>query len=399
MTVLVLLLANLLFPAGVLIVLAQFVFSPRRRILLGVGCELRERLGFLSVQQVQKLAGKPVIWAHAASAGEAAAVSGLLEKILALKPDHAVLMTCSTAAGRQAARQLPFIDVASMAPLDFFPTVNHFLRFFRPAALIIVETELWPHMIEMNARRGAKLCLVNGRLTERSFSRYRPFAPLVKPFLRKMNRVIVQTQRDRERFLALGADPDSLAVCGNMKYDLSKPAPQSPQIQQAIEKLGWDGLPLIVAGSTHPVEEQAVIDAFLEARRACAQVKLVIAPRHVERAAQTAATLQNNSVKFASWSKPLDGEDYAALLIDAMGILPSFYSHAKISFVGGTLVPVGGHNLLEPALAGSPVAFGPYVSHTHETAAALKKSGGGFQVDDKNELARVIKEILADSEK
>lgn len=399
MAALVLLFANLLFPVAALVVLARFLFSPRRRVLLSVGSELRERLGFLSVQQVQKISGRPLIWAHAASAGEVAAISGLLQKLHALKPDCAVLLTSSTAAGRDAARKLPSVDVAAMAPLDFFPCVDHFLRFISPVLLILVETELWPHMIELNYRRGAAISLVNGRLTETSYSRYRRFVPLVRPFLRRFNRLLVQTETDRARFAALGADPASLVVAGNMKFDLAKPAADSPQVLSALQTLRWDGLPLFVAGSTHPIEEEAILEAYLEARDSCPHVKLVIAPRHVERAHQTASALQSRGLSFASWSKPLQGGDPSALLIDAMGVLPLFYAHAKVSFVGGTLVPVGGHNLLEPALAGSPVIFGPYVSHTAETAAALIKAGGGFQAADQTDLARILKELLADCEK
>ena len=398
MTAWVLLAENLLFPFAALAFVLRFALSPRRRHLLGLASEMRERLGLLGASQLGKLSGRRVLWVHAASAGEVSAVAGLLERIRRRPQAPAILVTCTTTAGRDKARGLAAVDLAVLAPLDFYPPVNRFLALTKPKWLLIAETELWPHMIELSWRRGVGIALVNGRLTARSFGRMRLFKGLVAPFLRRIGRLAVQTEADADRYLKLGVESARLTVCGNMKYDQAKPLGNPAPALEFLDGLGWEGLPLFVAGSTHPGEEEIVLSAFAEARKALPEARLVIAPRHVERSGQTANLLLARGFKAAAWSKgPSQGAD--ALLLDALGVLPHFYAYASVSFVGGTLVPVGGHNLLEPALAGSPVVFGPHTFHTPETAALLENAGGGFRAADAGRLSEILRELLADPAK
>lgn len=404
MIFLVLLISNLLFPLAALAVLAKFALSARRRVLLELGSELAERLGRLSPEQAGKLSGRKVLWIHAASAGEVAAVSKLVERIKRRRPQPAIVLTASTSAGRGKAQSLPEVDLAVMAPLDFFPTVARFIRAARPSALIIVETELWPNMIALARRRGLPIAVVNGRLTDKSFGRYRRLSFLVRPFLERIAALAVQTESDARRFLELGARPEAVRVAGNMKYDSLAPAETAPA-QGAITALGWSASLLFVAGSTHPGEEEAVMEAYLEARKGQPGLKLAIAPRHVERAAQTAGALRSRGISHVLWSarsgqgRSPKGPVLDALVLDVHGILGAFYAQARVSFVGGTLVAVGGHNLLEPAIAGSPVVFGPHTFHTRDTARLLESAGCGFCVEDGPALARILKDLLSDPER
>jgi 3-deoxy-D-manno-octulosonic-acid transferase len=393
MTGLVLLLLNLLAPLGVLGIVLKFLLSPRRGLLRDLPAELDERLGGLPEGARARLAGRPVLWVHAASAGEVAAVSEILRRLRERPDAPAVLLSTTTRAGRDAAQRLGCVAAAVLAPIDCWPAVRRFLRRAQPYALVLVETELWPNMIELAARAGLKIGLVNGRISERSYPRYRLIAPLLRPFLRRIDRVAARTEADGRRFSALGVPPDRVLVAGNMKYD--RLASGDERGRAELARLGWQGSEILVAASTHPVEEEILLEAFAGLRCRFPGLKLVLAPRHVERAGEVAATLQKTGLPFCR----LGGEapaEACVLLVDAMGWLPSFFVRARAAFVGGTLVPVGGHNVLEPAVAGIPVVFGPHVEHTREAARALLACGGGFQVADAAGLAGTMERLLAE---
>ncbi len=397
MSLLVLALENLLFPLGAVAVVLRFLFSPRRSVLLSLREELSERFGGVSDESLEKLAGRRVVWIHAASAGEVAAVSGLLERITAGGEPPAVIMTTTTMTGREKAKLLPKVDVAMLAPLDCYPAVARFLGSVKPAALILVETELWPQMLSLAFERGVRIGLANARMTERSFSRYRLLSFLARPFLSKIERICAQTETDAQRFKTVGAVPAAVRVVGNMKYDRVKTPSKDPEIISRIAAMGWDKDPIWVAGSTHPVEEDILLAAFELARERFPSLRLVLAPRHPERAAQAAQTLKDAGLACRTWSQEPGKAD--CLLLDGLGVLPRFYGYASVSFVGGTLVPVGGHNLLEPAIAGSPVLFGPHTEHTSEVARLLSSAGCGLCVEDAKTLASALCDLLADPDR
>ncbi len=395
MKLLVLILENLAAPFVVIAIFVRFLFSPRRGLLLSLPDEIRERGGLLRDEQVSRLSGRPVLWVHAASAGEVQAVAPLIARLKRAPEAPAIILTTSTAAGRRSAQESTEADLAVLAPIDSLPTVSGFLHTTRPYALIIVETELWPHMIELSHRAGVRIGIVNGRMTERSFRRYRLFSWLIRPFLSGIERFALQTNGDAERLLTLGARPGCVKVTGNMKYDRERPG-EDPSIRRRLEKLGWAGSPLFVAGSTHPGEEEEVVAAFLAARKKVPELRLVLAPRHVERATETATILENQGMIYCRWSVGDINGKAQALILDAMGVLGGFYPHAAVSFVGGTLAPVGGHNLLEPALAGVPVIFGPHTGHIREVADMLEEAGCGFRVEGAEDLGDRIVVLLSD---
>ncbi|MFA6003583.1 MAG: glycosyltransferase N-terminal domain-containing protein [Elusimicrobiota bacterium] len=394
---LVLAVLNLLAPIVALGVVLSFVFSPRRGLLRDLPEELGQRLGGLPEAARAALAGRKVLWLHAASAGEVSAVDEMMRLIHSRPDAPAILVTTTTRAGRDAAQRLPQVTAAVLAPIDCWPAVSRFLAAAKPYALILVETELWPNMIELSHQAGVRVALVNGRISDRSFPRYKMAAGLLQPFLARLRKVAAQTPLDGERFCALGAQPAAVLAAGNMKYDRLAAASRG-RGRLELDRLGWHGCPVLAAGSTHPGEEKQILDAFVALRRDHPRLRLVLAPRHVERADDAAQTVRAHGLVLARLSLQDAPADSSVLLVDAMGWLGDFYSCALAGFVGGTLVPVGGHNLLEPALARVPVVFGPHIAHTRDTAAALQKQGGGFMVDGAPGLARILKGMLDEPE-
>ncbi|MDD5303184.1 MAG: glycosyltransferase N-terminal domain-containing protein, partial [Elusimicrobia bacterium] len=308
----------------------------------------------------------------------------------------ALVLTTTTRSGREAARALPGVAWAQLAPLDAWPFVSRFLKALSPSRLILAETELWPSTLILAGRAGLSPALVNARLTDKSLSRYRFVSRLLAPALRSLAVVAAQSEDDAARFVSLGVPPGRVKVTGNAKYDAKTVPAASAAARAKVSALGWEHDPLFVAGSTHPFEEEMVLAAFLAARGAAPRLRLVLAPRHLERAADAADLLAHAGLKLARWSgEPAAG--CSALLLDEMGALPSFYALARAAFVGGTLVKVGGHNLLEPALAGVPVLFGPHTGHIELPAALLAApGGGGRRVRDAAELAERLSEFAKD---
>jgi 3-deoxy-D-manno-octulosonic-acid transferase len=399
MSALLLALETLLAPFAALGVLLSFALSRRRGRLAGFSGELPERLGSLSAAGRAALAGRRVWWIHAASAGEVGGLAPVLETLAARPGAPAFLLTTTTVAGREAARRLPVVAWAQLAPLDAWPCVSRFLDAAAPERLVLAETELWPSTLLLAARRGLRPALVNARMTPRSFGRYRLIAPFLAPALRALSAVGAQSAEDAARFEALGLPSGRARVTGNAKYDRGDVPAAAEAVDARLRALGWDGAPLFVAGSTHPVEEEAVVAAFRAVSADVPGLRLVLAPRHVERAAEALATLTAAGLKTARWSAPAeDAPGARALLVDGMGVLPAFFARARAAFVGGTLVPVGGHNLLEPALAGVPVLFGPNTGHIALPARLLSESGGAFRVAGAAELRGRLEAWAADAE-
>jgi 3-deoxy-D-manno-octulosonic-acid transferase len=341
----------LALPAAAMVALS-YLLSGRRGLLKNLADELGERLG--------EPAGLPknALWVHAASAGEVRAVEPLLKRL-----EGPVFVTCTTALGRETARKLGY--PAALAPLDFMPSVSSFLAITAPRALIVVETELWPTTLHLAKAAGLKLGLVNGRFSPERFWRYKLARPFLAPFVALFDALAVQSEPDAVRYLLMGARGSVRAV-GNLKYDRPLPEPRS---------MNGEG-PTLVAASTHPGEEEIVIEAF---KRLPSEWRLVIAPRHVERAAQTRALLNDLGPR--------------VMLIDTFGVLPSYFARATAAFVGGTLVPVGGHNVMEPVMAGTPVLFGPHTEHTKDAAELLVSAGCGFRVGGAGELAETLEQV------
>lgn len=388
MTMLVLALENALFPFGAVALLFKFLFSARRGALKSLSSEFPERIG--SPDVAPDLKAKRPIWVHCASAGEVNAAAPLIGRLA--QRGVPVIVTATTAAGRARAKEVAGVEAAFLAPLDYWAAVSAFLDAATPRALIVVETELWPHMLHLAGEEGLPCALVNARMTDRAFGRYRLFRLAVAPFMRRFFVVAAQSDEDARRYRELGAP--NVVVTGNMKLDL----PAAPALEgadaAAFAVLGWGDAPVFTAASTREGEEEAVIAAYVRAKARQPRLKLVLAPRHVERASAAGQALEKAGVAYSRWSAPASGRD--ALLVDRLGIVRALFSSSLVAFVGGTLVPLGGHNVLEPAVAGCPVLFGPHTETVAAAARLLESAGGGFCAANGERLAALLEDIVCD---
>ena len=368
---------------------------------------LAQRLGFLPGGLLSEGERGPtkVMWVHAVSLGEVLAVAPLVRQFRRLYPDWRIVVSTVTETGREAVEQrLAGVATHCYAPLDFPWTVSQVVAQLHPAAFLFVETELWPNLLRALARRKVPAILVNGRLSSRSFGRY----ALVKPFMRTVLADVVlclmQSDRDAERIIALGAEPGRVVRTGNIKFDQPLPNPVTGLGSLSRQAIGVaDDEELIVAGSTHAGEEGQLLACYTQLRVEFPSLVLVLAPRHIERVyeveeAVRACGLQAVRRTAVERDGPGSVRQGAArvIILDTRGELAALYRHAVLAFVGGTLVPVGGHNLLEPAAWGKPVFFGPYTDHCSEVAHLLLRAGGGISVADGSGLCAEIRRYLQD---
>jgi len=344
--------------------------------------------------------GRPLVWIHAVSLGEVVAVTPLVKELHRRHPDHRFAVSTVTETGREAVEQrLRGVAEHCYAPLDFPWVVSGMIEHLRPALYLFVETELWPNLLRRLHRSGVPTVLVNGRLSSRSFARqqWEPVRSFYRSMLETLSLCLMQSDRDAERIIALGADARVVKRTGNIKFD--QPAPEPADGRSARSSLGLqDGEQLIVAGSTHPGEEEALVDAYRSLAERHPSLLLLLAPRHIERAAQVEAMVCERGLPVRRRTAMTAGRNEAwsgprVILLDSRGELATLYREAAVAFVGGTLVPVGGHNLLEPALWGKPVLFGPYTDHCAEIAGLLLQAGGGVRVTG-DELAKQIEQLL-----
>ncbi len=344
---------------------------------------------------------RPVLWVHAVSLGEVVAVTPLVRALVTKRPGYRIIVSTVTETGREAVEQrLAGFAEHRYAPLDFPWVVERVVRDLNPAAFLFVETELWPNLLRVLGRRGVVVVLVNGRLSSRSFRGYRIIRPFMSQVLRTVTLCLTQTQRDAERFMALGASPACVHVTGNIKFD--QPLPDlsgTPRGAIGLE----DNEDLIVAGSTHPGEEEELLSCYEVLRREWPSLVLLLAPRHIERAGDLEAVVRARGLPAIRRSQletaggpALPKGTARVVILDTRGELAGIYRHGTLSFVGGTLVPVGGHNLLEPALWGKPVFFGPYTDHCAESADLLLRAGGGVRVRNGTEFAAEVAARLRD---
>ncbi|HYG64021.1 MAG TPA: 3-deoxy-D-manno-octulosonic acid transferase [Thermoanaerobaculia bacterium] len=331
------------------------------------------------------------LWLHAVSVGEVGVAATLAR---ALPADLPLLVTTVTPTGQARARA-SFAGRAAVAylPFDLGFAVGRFFRRFEPRALVLVEGDYWPLVLAEARRRGLPVAVVNGRVGDRSFQRMRRLRPLLGPLFDGVDRFGVQTAADRDRLLALGVDAARVTVTGNLKYESPEP-PAKPDLEAQIHSLA-SGRPILLAGSTMEGEEEAVLDAFLQI--GAARALLILAPRHPERWDAVDAFLRSRGIAVLRRSRP--GESPASpavLLLDSLGELAGLYRIAAASFIGGTLAPTGGHNPLEPARFGVPVAVGPSMHNFRDMAEQFDRAGAWRRVADAAELAATWRGWLDD---
>ncbi|MBV8497324.1 MAG: lipid IV(A) 3-deoxy-D-manno-octulosonic acid transferase [Gammaproteobacteria bacterium] len=339
------------------------------------------------------------VWLHAVSVGEVQACAPLVHALRARHPGVPLTVSTFTPTGAARARAL-FGDVAAVCyvPYDLPGAVRRFLARVEPRLAVIIETELWPNLYRECGRRRVPLVLASARLSARSLARYRRFGALFSETIAQATVVAAQGAADAERFAALGAAPGATHVAGNIKFDFALPEKVRERGARLRHELAPE-CPLWVAGSTHDGEEQALLEAQRRVRALHSGALLVLAPRHPPRFAAVARALEQAGVRYLRRSQVADGDAAAnpeVLLLDSLGQLLDFYAAADVAFVGGSLVALGGHNLLEPAALGVPILTGPHNFNGAEIARLLVARGAAEVVHDAGELAGRLVALLAD---
>ncbi len=385
-----------------LLVIAFVLYLPKalwRRRLPHPGWAMR--LGRYPEAVRERLRGGGAIWVHAVSVGEVQAARPLLTMLRQRYPRAPLVISTVTATGFGVAQQAVGEEgTVIYAPLDLRGCVQRALQTIQPRVLLLMESELWPVMIALTQARGVPIAVVNGRISYRAFRRYRLVTPLLKEMLDRVALFLMQSQADADRLLGLGAAPEKVRVLGNMKWDASLGARPSPeQVTQLAVRLGLHGdAKILVAGSTHRGEEDTVLDAYRTLRAEHPSLRLVIAPRHLERVGEVEALLQRSGLQVIRLSTGEASAPWDIGLVDTMGQLPLYYGLASVVFIGGSLIPHGGQNPLEAASLGKPVVFGPYMHNFAEVTTQLVSTQAARQLRVADELTAALRELLADAD-
>ncbi|MGH8491357.1 MAG: lipid IV(A) 3-deoxy-D-manno-octulosonic acid transferase [Gammaproteobacteria bacterium] len=353
----------------------------------------RERLGFVPALP----AAGTNLWVHAVSVGEAQAASALVHALRARFPPITIMMTTTTPTGAATVRRLFRDEVRHRyLPFDLPSALTRFIERARPAALVIMETELWPNLLHCCRRARIPVLIANARLSERSFSRYRRWAGSMRGMLAAVTAVAAQSRADAERFIALGAAESRVHVTGNIKFDVTAPGDLQERALRLKQELA-PGRRVWMAASTHEGEEVSVLSAFAVLRQRDPGLLLVLTPRHPERFGKVFDLCHERGFTTARRSVP-SSERPDVFLADTIGELPLFYALSEVAFVGGSLVASGGHNPLEPAALGIPVVTGPHIFNFTEVYAFLTAAHAAWVVNDADELLSRLLILLADSD-
>jgi 3-deoxy-D-manno-octulosonic-acid transferase len=341
------------------------------------------------------------IWVHAVSVGETLAAAPLIESLLERYPGYPLVVTTTTPTGSERVRALFGDRVFHVyAPWDLPWAVRRFLRATRPRLLLIMETELWPNMLHCTADTGCRILLANARLSERSARGYARFAALTRAMLQDLDTVACQSEADGRRFLSLGLPERALQITGSIKFDLELDAGMREQAAQLRSELGAAQRPVLVAASTHPGEDEQVLQAFSRVRETQDNCLLVLVPRHPERFDEVYALCRQAGWQVrrrSTGSPPALADDI--LLGDTMGELVLLLGAATVAVIGGSLVEHGGHNVLEPAAWGVPVVTGPYMYNFAEVTELLVASGGMIRLEDPARLGECLQALLRDPQR
>ena len=355
---------------------------------------LGQRFGFLGAEE-EKQDHAVTIWLHGASVGEVLLARVLIKELAKILPEADFVLSTMTDQGMEVASKQTAEKVRCIyAPLDLAGIVGRTLKKIRPSLYVCLETELWPAFLREAKRSGVKLVLLNGRLSERSFHRYR----LIKGFMAKIlsffSMISVIQLADAKRYMGLGADPEKVRVLGNAKYDhdMESLAPASGEQYRRWLNL-QPGQPLFVAGSTHTGEEEMLLAVFRDLKKSTGMHDLVwvVAPRHLQRLAEVEVMLNRKKASYDRLSGIKDAERRSDIIVvDSMGDLTGFYAIASFVFCGGSLVERGGHNIMEAAILGKPVFYGPSMKDFSDAAELLESVGGGFPVSGPEDLTESI---------
>ncbi len=359
-----------------------------------------ERMGFgLPPDRLKKKS----IWVHALSVGEVVSAIPLVRSLNRKYPRKDIVFTVTTPQGIKIARKelKGEVKVLLTMPLDFWWSMRRIVNYIKPSFFILIETDLWPGLILYLRKRGVKTVLVNGRISPRTFRSYRRFRFFTRIMLNSLELCLMQSNLDRKRLLQIGIGPDRVKAVGNIKFDRD----WLPMVKNDYEH--WLNILALkpedniwVVGSTHQGEEEIILDVFKRLRSSFPLLRLIIAPRRIERAGDICRLSLSKGLKTVLKTELTKyREPYDVLILNTIGELRKIYGVGKISFVGGSLVPVGGHNLLEPATFGCPVLFGPHTHNFVLMSQLLLEAGGGRRVKDEEDLFETMKGLLSDPER
>ena len=367
-------------------------------------------MGRLPKEEIKLLSTKNVIWLHAASVGEIKALSTIIPQLKKINPEYSLIVSVVTESGKKEAERIlsagsigKEVEFVFHAPIDLKRFVKRALSCVNPCALILIETELWPNLIREAKIRDCSVILINGRISGKSFSKYLLLKSLFSETLSYVDLFCMQSGEDAERVRKLGAESFKIKVLGNLKFD--RIITQISEIDKNMLKkklsIPFD-LKVLVGGSTRKGEDEILVRVFKRLKKDHRNLLLLLAPRHLDRMKKIEKMLCHQKLDFVRRSE-LDGKpplsNQRVILLDTMGELASIYAIADIAFVGGSMVPIGGHNLLEPADCGVGVIFGPYVDHFKTAADLLIQSGGGIKIRNEEELYARLSDLLKDEDK
>jgi len=389
---------------SVAIVVLALVLSPwfvyqaiRYRKYIG---SLAQRMGYLPVSF--NLDGDESIWIHAVSVGEALTARALLADLRERYPNLKLFLSTTTLTGQQIARtRLQGVDAVFFLPFDLPPFVNRTLRLVRPRLFIMMETEIWPNLLHACRRARVKTVLVNGRISSRSYPRYRLARRFFRHVLADVDRFCMQSDESARRIIEIGADARRVTVTGSLKFD-SLESPAAAAGRGAGRVLRYFRIPpsrpVFMAASTVKGEERAVLAAFAAVRRAQPSALLILAPRKPERFAEAEALARGEGLRVVRRTElAVDAEPRAdVIVLDTIGELAHLFQVATVVFVGGSLIDMGGHNILEPAVHGRPIVFGPYMTNFGEIAETFLRNQAAVQINSPAELTGAIARLVAD---
>ncbi len=358
------------------------------------------RFGVVPDAVKEKLSGKNVIWIHAVSVGEMAQAVRLADALRNKYDNVQFVLTATTTTGKEIAEKFKKPeDMILYFPVDFRTSVGAFIRGINPRAVIILETEIWPNLLCALSERRIPVFIMNGRLSDRAISKYRLMKFFLAPLLNRLTWVGAQDERMKSRFLELGLESRRITVTGNMKFDWEPPVFQGDEIETIEKRFKTPGSFLCIAGSTHAGEEAIFFDLVRTLSGEFPFFKLLIAPRHLDRIESIESQARQKGIRLEKFSNGVTTSAHGAvLLLDKMGILAHLYRLADVVFVGGSLVPYGGHNLIEPAYFEKPVLFGPWMNNFKEMAFEFKKAEAAVEVKDPRSLEAEIRRFIKDQQ-